>query len=275
MLLKTIRIVLIVCFVLAAVAAGSLAAYHYTHDDVSAPVFTCDSDLLVVSANATEAELCAGMHAYDNIDGDITDRIEVKTVSPLINATDAIITYLVFDDASNAATYTRTLRYTDYTRPRFALSQPLSYTVGDRITLLDRLTAYDVIDGDISSRILLTQSAVSNTVAGSYRINVQVTNSAGDTALLPLTVTVNSASASVPTVRLTDYLIYVKQGEAVNWESYLGSVRDPLTGSGKRSAVVCRADSVDITTPGTYEVYYYYVGKSGETGTAILTVVVE
>ena len=277
MLLKPIRIILVALFVIAAIAAGTLAVYHYTTDDISAPVFTSDYDLLEVSVSATEQELCAGLHAYDNIDGDISDRIAVKTISPLVNATDAVITYLVFDEASNAATYSRTIRYTDYHVPHFALSQPLTYSVGDRITLLDRLTADDVIEGDISNRILLTQASVTNTVAGSYPINVQVTNSAGDTAILPLTITVSSLSASAPTIRLSDYLIYVKQGEEVNWRSYINQVRDPLSasGSGDRNGVVCNAEGVDLDTVGTYETYYYYTGKSGETATVILTVVVE
>lgn len=275
MLLKTIRIVLIVFFVLGAIAAGSLAVWHYTHDDISPPVFTSDDDLLLVSASVTDKELCAGLHAYDNMDGDISDRILVKSISPLINATDAIVSYLVFDEASNAASYSRTIRYTDYHVPHFALSQPLTYAVGDKITLLDRLTAEDVIEGDISNRIVLTQSNVSNSVVGAYPISVQVTNSAGDTAILPLTITVNALSASTPTLRLTDYLLYVRQGETLNWRSYIGTVRDPLTGSGNRNSVICNSDNVDLDKLGVYEVYYYYTGKSGETATAILTVVVE
>ena len=275
MLLRKIRIILIVLFVIAAVAAAALAAWHYTHDDISAPVFTSDYDLLVASAKATDEQLCAGLHAYDNIDGDITDRIMVKSVSPLINTTDAVITYLVFDNASNATTYSRTIRYTDYHVPRFTISQPLSYAVGDKITLLDRLTATDVIDGDISSRIMLTQAAVANSVAGAYPITVQVTNSAGDTAILPLTVTVHTQSASAPILRLSTYLVYISAGTDVDWRSYISAVRDPLVGDGVLSTVVCNSEEVDPDTPGVYEVYYYYIGQSGETTTVILTVVVE
>lgn len=275
MLLRRIRVILIMLFVVAAIAAGALAAWHYTHDDVSAPVFTSDYELLVVSAKATDEQLCAGLHAYDNMDGDITNRIMVKSVSPLINTTDAVITYLVFDNASNAATYSRTLRYTDYHVPHFSLSQPLNYAVGEKITLLDRLAANDVIDGNISSRIMLSQSSVSNSIAGTYPITVQVTNSAGDTAILPLSVLVSAQSASAPTLRLSTYLIYVSAGESVNWRSYINSVRDPLVGDGSLSKVVCNTDDVDLDTPGVYEAYYYYVGQSGETTTVILTVVVE
>ena len=275
MLLKIIRIVLVTFFVLALLATGTLIIWHYTHDDISPPVFVSDYDMLVVHASADDEILRMGLRAYDNMDGEITDRIMVKSVSPLISTSDALVTYLVFDEASNAATFTRTIRYLDYHMPRFALSKPLVYKVGDKITLLDRLTAEDVIDGDISGRILLTQSTVSNTTAGSYPITVQVTNSAGDTSILPLTIQVEALSASAPTVRLNDYLVYLDVGQTVYWRSYINSVQDPLAANVRVTEVVCNTDEVDMETPGVYEVYYYYIGLSGETATVILTVVVE
>ena len=275
MLLKVIRILLVTAFVLALLATGTLAVWHYTHDDISPPVFVSDYDLLTVRTSVTDEQLCMGLRAYDNMDGEITDRIMVKSISPLISSSDALVTYLVFDSASNAATFTRTIRYIDYHMPRFELTKPLVYKVGDKITLLDRLSAYDVIDGDISSRILLTQSTVSNTTAGSYPVTIQVTNSAGDTSILPLTITVEALSASAPSLRLTDYLIYVDAGEAVRWRSYIDSVQDPLSTSVRLTNVMCNSEDVDLETPGVYEAYYYYIGLSGETATVILTVVVE
>ncbi len=275
MLLKTIRILLVTVFVLVAIATGTLFIWHYTHDDISAPVFTSDYDLLKVSVKATQEQLCTGLHAYDNMDGDISDRILVKSISPLINTTDAVVTYLVYDNASNAATYSRTIRYIDYRTPRFALSQPLVYSVGDKVTLLDRLTASDAIEGDISNRILLTSAKVSNTTVGSYPITVQVTNSAGDTSMLSLTVRIEPLSASAPMLRLNNYLIYVSAGEKVLWSRFVDSVRDPLDPTPSKEKVLCNTDDVDLKTPGTYEAYYYYVGQSGETATVILTVVVE
>ena len=58
------------------------------------------------------------------------------------------------------ATCSRTVRYTDYEKPHFSLSQGLVYPVGGSVTLLDRLTATDVIDGDISDNIRVTTQNV-------------------------------------------------------------------------------------------------------------------
>lgn len=276
MLLKRIKIALIVITTLVAIAFCGVMIYEYTHKDVSAPVFTCDSDLLEVSVYATDAELCAGMHAYDNMDGDITDQIRIMNVSQLINQTDATVTYLVFDSASNSATYSRTIRYTDYHAPRYSLSKPLIFSTGETVTLLDRLSAEDVLDGDISASIMLTSSRVSNAIAGSYPITVQVTNSAGDSAILPLTVLINSSSLTLPTIRLKEYLIYVPAGTELDYESYVSYVYDPVDNKlSNRLKVTYNADSVDLNTSGVYEAYYYYLGASGETASVILTIVVE
>ena len=274
-MLRTIRVILVTLFVLTALGFATLVVYQFTHDDTAPPVITSDSNLLELSATATEQELKQGLKAYDNMDGDITDRIVVQRISHLVNATDATVTYLVFDDASNAATYQRTLRYTDYQKPRFYLTKALTYNVGETITLRDRLSARDVIDGDLTDSILVSESNASNTVPGYYAITVQVTNSAGDTAVLPLTVTVQNQSVTTPRILLREQLVYVDAGQSVNYASYLLSATDPMLSGTQNSQVTINDEDADLSTPGVYEVYYYLLGKSGETATAILTVVVE
>ena len=274
-MLRTIRVILVTLFVLTALGFATLVVYQFTHDDTAPPVITSDSDLLELSVTATEQELKQGLKAYDNMDGDITDRIVVQRISHLVNATDATVTYLVFDDASNAATYQRTLRYTDYQKPRFYLTKALTYNVGETITLRDRLSARDVIDGDLTDSILVSESNASNTVPGYYAITVQVTNSAGDTAVLPLTVTVQNQSVTTPRILLREQLVYVDAGQSVNYASYLLSATDPMLSGTQNSQVTINDEDADLSTPGAYEVYYYLLGKSGETATAILTVVVE
>jgi len=274
-MLRTIRVILVTLFVLTALGFATLVVYQFTHDDTAPPVITSDSDLLELSVTATEQELKQGLKAYDNMDGDITDRIVVQRISHLVNATDATVTYLVFDNASNAATYQRTLRYTDYQKPRFYLTKALTYNVGETITLRDRLGARDVIDGDLTDSILVSESNASNTVPGYYAITVQVTNSAGDTAVLPLTVTVQNQSVTTPRILLREQLVYVDAGQSVNYASYLLSATDPMLSGTQNSQVTINDEDADLSTPGVYEVYYYLLGKSGETATAILTVVVE
>lgn len=285
-MLRNIRTILIIVFILVLIWTGFLIVFRFTHEDVKPPVITSDTrataedglarDVLEISVSASKEELCQGLHAYDNMDGDITDRIMIRSISKLVNASDALVTYIVYDDASNYATYQRTVRYVDYTAPRFRMSSPMVFNVGADINFLDRISANDVIDGDISGRILLTKSTVVKNVPGSYFAEVAVTNSMGDTATLPMEVVIQAATTSAPTIRLKDYLIYVNAGTTPDFSLYLSSLKDPL------DPEVFRTDLVTINSsrfsadePGIYEVYYYYTGKSGETATAVLLVVVE
>lgn len=263
-----------IVFIVFAIAFSVFMVYQYTHEDIQPPVFTMDYDTIDVGVNAANEDLCAGLHAYDNMDGDISDQIMVYKVSQLISLNEATITYVVFDEASNSSFCSRTIRYTDYRKPRFSVSEPLIYRVGDDIRL-DAVTASDVIDGDITNRITYDAS-ISTITPGYYPMLMQVVNSAGDAASMTITVIVESGSASMPSIRLSDYLIYVPVGEEVDFRSFIKSVKDPRTPNKiSTSKVDVNFDEVDLSTPGCYEAYYYYTGISGDTATVILTVVVE
>lgn len=274
MLFRTVRLLLLVLFIITAVIFTVFMVYQYTHDDIQPPVFTMDQDIIEVSVNASNEELCAGLHAYDNMDGDISDRITVYKVSQLISLNEATITYVVFDEAANSAFCNRTIRYTDYRKPHFSISEPLIFRIGDTIRL-DAVSATDVLDGNITSRITYDAS-ISTISPGFYPMLMQVVNSAGDASNLTVTLIVEDGSASMPSIRLNEYLIYVNAGEKLDYQSFVKSVRDPRTPDRiPVSKVEYNADNVDLTTPGTYEVYYFYTGISGDTATVILTVVVE
>lgn len=274
MLFRSIRIILVVLFVVIAVLFGIYQAYQFTHEDIAPPVFVVEKDYIEVSVSATNAELCDGLYAYDNMDGDISDKISVYKVSQLFSLNEATITYVVFDEASNHTFCSRTVRYIDYQKPHFSISEPLVFRVGDTIRL-DSVSAYDVLDGDITNRITYDAS-IATVAPGYYPMLMQVVNSAGDAATLTVTVIVENGSASLPVIRLTDYLIYVSAGDEVDYQSYVKSIKDPrLPNRIPVSNIEYNTDNVDLSTPGTYEAYYYYTGLSGDTATVILTVVVE
>ena len=84
-------------------------------------------------------------------------------------------------------------------------------TWGKTVTLLDRLTAYDQVDGDLTGSIRMTIQNLNIAAAGVYSITLQVTNSLGDTAVLPLSVIVQETS-KLPSITLQEYLVYLDQG---------------------------------------------------------------
>lgn len=278
-MLRYVRIVLVVLFCLALVGAVGLYFYRYTHEDTSPPAFRSGTDLLEISVTDPEDALLDQLEAYDNVDGDLTSAIRVKSISTLINDTDVNVTYIVFDEASNYATCSRTVRYVDYAPPRFDLVGPMIFNVGESVSFGGTVTVTDQRDGDISGRLKLEESTVVTSIPGTYSVKLSATNRMGSEIWLPLSVQIIDNSFTRPQITLKKYLIYAEVGETINYRYYLDTVTDPLAANSEETIplrkVTINSSGVDSSVPGVYEVYYYYTGISGETATMILPVIVE
>lgn len=235
------------------------------------PILACASETLDVSVKDDDSILLAGITATDAQDGDISDRVLVTGVSRLIDGSTARVSYAVFDSDDNMATLTRNIRYTDYRLPRFTLDQPLVYRANTEVSLLDRLHAQDVVDGDLTNAIRITYTDT-NTNVGIHSINVQVTNSMGDTTWQTLPLIFVADPDEVVQIDLDSYLIYLNQGDDFQARRYLNgaSYEDDIISTSNVSI----SGEVDTSTPGTYLVEYSCVYGS-HSGTVILTVVVE
>lgn len=274
--MKKLQTAVILLFLVTTAAFTAFFLYDRLALDHTAPVITSDGVPLEVSVSADNTALCAGLTATDDRDGDLTDQIIVRRVSQLLGSNSAQVTYTVFDAASNFCTFTRPVYYTDYHKPRFSLSEPLVYNVGSTVTLLDRLTAEDVIDGDISSKIRLALVNLSINTEGDYQIRVQVTNSSGDTAVLPLTVMVRNLTARHPVLRLSEYLVYAQGGETPeDYRSLIETVLESSHGNQVDPKNVEISGEIDHDTPGTYDILFSYTNAAGLESSVILTVVVE
>lgn len=223
--IRKMQRVILALFILTLLAFCGLRIYRRLTVDVTPPVITCSTDSIDVSVTAGEEALLQGVMASDDRDGDLTDQILIKGVSPSLTDSSAQVTYIVFDSANNMATVTRTVRYTDYEAPRFALSQPLVYPAGQTVTLLDRLTASDVLDGDISSGIRITSQNVINSQPGVYSVTAQVDSRLGSTVVLPLKVVITTGGPQL--ITLSDYLVYLPRGSAFDAAGYIQSVTAP------------------------------------------------
>lgn len=274
--MKIIQSALIALFLIVSIAFCVLFLYEQEVVDTEPPVIICDGVPLEVSVNATDRELCAGLSAVDNIDGDITDRIIVRRVSRLIESDRATIYYAVFDSSSNCCTYSRYITYTDYRKPIFSLSQPLIYSVNAQVTLNDRLTATDLIDGNITNRIRVSADNVSTSAAGEYPITVQVTNSSGDTTLIPLTVTIRNDTSQHPVIYLDEYIVFIDSSDHIDLETlreHILSVRESAYGDTVDPKAVKISGEIDYSTFGSNDITFSYTNADGLTYSVILTVV--
>lgn len=269
--MRVLKFLLLVLLVAVGAAYGFTTASTLLSDTDVPPRIQCASELLEVSVSDGEEALLAGVTASDKQDGDITGKLRIRGVSKLVTNDTAKVSYIVFDSDGNAATASRMIRYTDYEKPHFALSRGLVYTEGEAIKLLDRLTAEDVLDGDITNSIRVS-SRSSTSDPDIKTVAVQVTNSMGDTARINLPIVIYSGTEVRPSILLTQYLIYLPQGGSFNADRYLAVV-STANGQGNIKDVQI-TDTVDTSTPGTYYVYYRYP-YNYTVGMSVLTVVVE
>ena len=270
--MRKLRLAVIILFLASGVLFTGSKIYMFLAVDRTPPVIHCASETLVVSVTADESELLSGVTAFDNRDGDITSGVMVGKITNLLSNNTAKITYLSFDSSNNMGSCTRYLRYTDYEKPRFSLSEPLVFKVKDPISLTGRLKAQDVLDGDISSSIRVSALDVSSNAEGIYYATASVTNSMGDVSSVTLPILVTSSSMRLPTIRLDEYLVYITAGDDFDPREHIVSVHDHSSKPVEPSAVSIDGQ-VDTEAPGEYHIEYSYTA-SGRTGISMLTVVV-
>lgn len=235
-------------------------AYSRFFQDTTPPTITCQSDTVEVRLGEDRSALLRGVSAHDDKDGDLTDRIMIQGVTQLIGSNTAKVTYVVFDTANNMASCTRTVRYSDYQKPFFSMDLPAVYTLGSTVTLLDRLYAHDVVDGDISANIRIVSQNVNVKEPGTYSVTAQVSNSLGDLDTVNLKVVIVDDEVLPVLPELTQYIVYLNQGAAFDPAQFLAA---PL------GQAVSVDHDVDTSAPGIYHVSYTY----GD-GTVWMTVVV-
>ena len=269
--MKVFRILVLVLLLLVSLVLGLSTLYHLWNDDKTIPVIECPEEALVLSVgeNSTE-KLLEGVTAWDDKDGDLTEQLFIQGMSGSIQGNETTITYAVVDSDDHVATASRVVRYSDYTPPRFSLNSELRYSVGNLIRVKDRLTAYDVVDGDISDRIkVANNSTMVAGVEGTYPMTFEVTNSLGDTASITLDVVVRNYAVGEPVIYLSQYLIYRTADQPFSPMSYLESV----SGGNVEDVVVSYPDGA--FTQGVQRVLYTCAGLGGVQGSATLYVVTE
>lgn len=289
--MKRLRMAVAGLFILSLAAFIGYNIYSRIIRDNIPPTITAESDTVSVSVEAEDqSELYKGLKAEDNRDGDLTDKIRISKMSNFTEPGKREITYAVFDSANQGATLTRTLEYTDYTSPQIQLTAPLRYTIDQMsdVNLTENMSVTDCLDGDITSQIRATYNdAVYVQQAGDYPVTVQVSNSAGDTCTVQLTVTVtdpsdeNEGGKYYPV--LSQYIVYTGVGGSVDYNSLLKGLARGGTEylfeddngfmPGEKSDVKISGD-VNFEKEGTYTVDYQFTSEDGVTATTKLAVVV-
>lgn len=271
--MKIARAITVLVFVL------TIAIWFYGENtakkkDAVPPVIESEIDELHVDAASVKDEILKeGLRASDDVDGDITDQIIVGTVSPFKEKGVSDIEYVVFDSNNNVGRYERTVYFENYESPRLHLSKALLYEVNGRIAISDRLTATDMLEGDVSERIRFSSVNLSTTEEGTYRLNVEVKNAYGDSVKYQLPMNLVRHNCDQEHIQLKDYLIYVEKGQELDPESYIHKVTD-FTGEAVDFANIRVTKEVDLTKSGTGQICYELLEGEEVVYATYLTVIV-
>lgn len=241
--------------------------------DKTYPEITIDGEVLEVSLTADRAELMTGVTAYDEKDGDITDKVIIESISRFTEKGVSIVRYAVCDNDDHAVSAQRKIRYKDYESPRFTLSSSLVFSMSENIYIRYILGAEDSIDGDISRKVIITASDYNAQSNGVYYISAKVTNSKGDKISIQLPIYIEEKSLSAPRIELESYLTYLHVGEEIDLSGNVLSAVDS-DGTDIRERVQIDTD-FDPAHPGQYEAHYRCTDALGRTGHEILTIIVE
>lgn len=230
----------------------------YMNTDAEPPKIETPAEIPELSVQDPREALLRGVTAGDKQDGDVTGSLVVESVTLLSPDGTVAVSYAAFDKAGNVTKAQRTARYTDYESPKLTLNAPLAYIYGSNFDVLSTVGAVDVLDGDIQHRVRATtleEGSVSTT--GTHSIQFQVTNSLGDTVSYVFPVDVYPADKYNAELTLTDYILYLKTGDAFTASKYLST----FTMQGKDTSLLNglpqnyslkTTGKVDTSQPGTY-----------------------
>ena len=243
--------------------------------DTVPPVITSAADEMHVDAYAAAEEtvLKEGLSAWDDVDGDITRQIIVGTVSPFREKGVSEVEYVVFDSSNNVGRYERTVYWENYESPKLHLSKALVYEVNGTIIITDRLTATDMLEGDISGKIRFSSANLTVTEEGTYRLNVEVKNSYGDSVKHQLPINLVRYRCDQEYIQLKEYLIYTEKGKDLSPEKYIVKAMNRAGETvGTENIRITR--EVDLSKPGTGQICYELLEGEEVVYATYLTVIV-
>ena len=253
--------------------------------DTDGPALTSDVETLELSVTDPEETLLSGLTASDEKDGDLTDNILISGKSFFTEPGVLTVDYVVFDSDNNFASLSRKVCYTDYTSPEFSVEGSLYFVRSSSISVVDSITATDVLDGDISDQISLVSSEVDSDQAGTYAITIEVTNSYGDRVEADAYVIVGSSSTQTGLI-LNNTFFYLDPGESFTASDAISGFVSPKTGEslsvlgmtvyedGGAAYTITTKGTVDTSTPGCYLVEYIWTDGEDESGSVWLSVIV-
>lgn len=177
--------------------------------DKTKPIIECKQTEIVLSDADKTGDYLEKLTAKDEIDGDLTPNMKVDDLDVEYGKVGKYqIKVSVADKSNNVCTKSFNVVIKDKTPPELTLSQS-TFSVqvnASAPNYKSGVKAVDRIDGDVTSSIVVDDSAVNYSTAGTYSVIYKITDRSGYTSTKKATVTVN-APVSVSTSSGTQVMI--------------------------------------------------------------------
>ena len=215
-----------------------------------------------------------GYTAIDDVDGDITDQVQVLNVVDSRYLGIHILTYTVTDSFGNTATAVRAVHVVpDSVSPIITLHGQHNMTIPFNLTWAEPgYTATDDTDGNITSNVIVSGTVDTNT-PGTYTITYTVSDAAGNQATQTRTITVSAPPDTIPptlTLHGSDNITLEVGSE---WVEPGYTATDDTDGNITSNVIV--SGTVDTNTPGTYTITYTVSDAAGNQATQTRTITIE
>lgn len=206
-----------------------------------------------------------GATAYDEVEGDLTNKIVITgTVNNMKEGTYQI-TYEVSNSSGIKVTRTRTVEvYVPDPVIKIKGNNPYKLLIGNSYSD-EGATAIDEIDGDLTNRIITTGS-VNPSVSGTYYITYKVTNNLGKVAEVIRTVEVYVPNPVITIKGSNPYPIFKGQTYADEGATATDEIDGDLTDK------IIATSAVNVWQEGTYPITYSVTNSNGGIGEAVRTV---
>ncbi len=167
-----------------------------------------DNESPIIKLENTKKSICPnkeyiedGYSAYDNVDGDITDKVEVEVRNSKVY-------YSVVDSSGNKRTKIRNIEYEDNEKPTINLVGGDTVYVYKNQEYKDRgYTASDNCDGDITDKVNVINNVDTNK-DGEYNISYSVVDTFGNKNTISRKVIVYSDISKIPKNGKVIYLTF-------------------------------------------------------------------
>jgi hypothetical protein len=254
--MRVFRILTVIVAAVSVTCAAALWGISIKNNDM--PVITCSVDgTIEAKSDITDEELLQFVTAVDKRDGDLTDKIVVERKKYFVSKGMTVISYAVCDSDNNVVKLQKNLKFTDYEFPKLKLKSDFIIHTGDNPEMTGLVSAYDVCDGDISSRIKIITTSFNYTVAGEYDINCKVTNSYGDTTDITFKAIVTDDDYSGSKIQLSDYIIYVPKNTEIDFRQYITGIQNH-----RIDDITVDSSEYNPQESGVYNIYYNYSNVS-------------